>query len=112
MLKRLIDDTNRWAIKIDTTTITFRVNSWVNAIMEKLTGEPEHTQLFEQIVDAMEIMAPLSLSLNLWKAQNDYFLISRDVLSTMKSKADQGDTASRQWVDTFIRLGSYLQVKI
>jgi len=111
-LKRLIDDTNRWGIKIDTTTITFRVNSWVNAIMEKLTGEPEHIQLFEQIVDAMEIMAPLSLSLNLWKAQNDYFVISSDILSAMKTKADQGDSAARQWMDTFIRLGSYLQVKI
>jgi hypothetical protein len=111
-LKRLIDDTNRWDIKIDTTTITFRVNAWINAIMEKLTGEPGNTQLFEQIIDAMEIMVPLSLSLNLWKAQNDYFLISRDELSAMKAKAEQGDTGSRQWVDTFTRLGSYLQVKI
>jgi alpha-amylase/alpha-mannosidase (GH57 family) len=111
-LKRLIDDTNRWAIKIDTTTITFSVNSWVNSIMEKLTGEPEHTQLFEQIIDAMEIMTPLSLSLNLWKAQNNYFLISSDVLNTMKAKAEKGDSVSRQWVDTFIRLGSYLHVKI
>jgi alpha-amylase/alpha-mannosidase (GH57 family) len=111
-LTRLIDDTNRWQIKIDTTTIAFSVNAWVNAVMESLVSEPEQPQLFEQIIDVMEVLAPLSLSLNLWKAQNNYLSINRDTFTTMKSKAEKGDTAARQWVDTFIRLGHYLQVKI
>jgi len=111
-LKRLIDDTRRWAIKIDATTIAFSVNSWVNTLMEKLTAEPQRTSMIEQIIDAMEILQALSLSLNLWKAQNNYFLISRDVFNTMKIQSEQGDTSSRLWMEKFIKLGDYLRVKI
>jgi hypothetical protein len=111
-LKRLIDDTKRWAVKIDTTTIGFRVSSWVNSSMNNLNKEPDQPQIYEQIVDTLEILTPLSLSLNLWKAQNNYFMISKSYLNTMKEKAENGDELSKQWVNIFYKLGSYLHVKV
>jgi hypothetical protein len=111
-LKRLIDDTKRWAVKIDTTTIGFRVSSWVNSSMNNLSKDPDQPQIYEQIVDTLEILIPLSLSLNLWKAQNNYFLISKSYLHTMKEKAENGDELSKQWVDIFYKLGSFLHVKV
>ena len=111
-LKRLIDDTKRWAVKIDTTTIGFRVSSWVNSSMNNLNKEPDQPQIYEQIVDTLEILTPLSLSLNLWKAQNNYFLISKSYLHTMKEKAENGDELSKQWINIFYKLGSYLHVKV
>jgi alpha-amylase/alpha-mannosidase (GH57 family) len=111
-LNRLIDEVNRWAVRLDTTTIGFSVNSWVNAIMENLSNDPKQIQLYEQIIDVMEIIKPLSLSLNLWKAQNNYFLININVFDSIKSDADRGDSNARNWIDSFIKLGSYLHVRI
>jgi hypothetical protein len=109
---RLIDEAKRWAIKVDVTTVGFVVSSWVSSIMEKLNEQPENIQLFETIEEIMGVIKPLSLSLDLWKAQNIYFSISRNFYNSMKEKAERGDTQAEQWVDDFLKLGEYLHVKI
>ena len=111
-LVRLIDEAKRWAIKIDVTTVGFVVSSWVSSIMEKLNEQPENVQLFETIDEIMGAIKPLSLSLDLWKAQNIYFSISRNFYNSMKEKAERGDTQAEHWVDDFLKLGEYLHIKI
>ncbi len=111
-LKRLIDETERWSVNIDTTTIGFKAASWVNAHMEKLRDQPEDISIIERIIDTLETITPLSLSLKLWKAQNTYFLVWKDFYGAMKEKADAGDEFSGQWIEGFMKLGDYLRVKI
>jgi alpha-amylase/alpha-mannosidase (GH57 family) len=111
-LKRLIDETQQWSITIDATTIGFKVSTWVHSVMERLHEQPEDIYLFEKITEAMEVMRPLSLSLNLWKTQNIYFTIGEGMYESMKEKAEKGDDQAAQWVDGYVKLGRYLQVKI
>jgi alpha-amylase/alpha-mannosidase (GH57 family) len=109
---KLIDDARRLAIKVDTTTIGFIVSSWVENLMDKLKREPENTQLFDKIDTVMKVLKPLSLSLDLWKAQNIYFSMSKDFYNTMKNRAERGEKNAKQWVEYFINLGNYLHVKV
>lgn len=111
-LKRLIDESERWSLKIDTTTIGFKVSAWVNKIMDNLREHPEQIEVLERIVDSLEIIKPLSLSLNLWKAQNNYFYINKSHVDSMKKKAEEGDAIAAKWIDNFHNLGNYLNVKI
>jgi alpha-amylase/alpha-mannosidase (GH57 family) len=111
-LMKAIDEVKRWAIKIDTTTVGFIVSSWVESLMEQLNKEPENVQLFEKIYNVMEFIKPLSLSLDLWKAQNIYFSISKDFYQTMRTKAEKRDDNAKRWVENFIKLGNYLHVKV
>ena len=111
-LKRLIDETNRWSVRVDTTTMGFKVGEWINTKMETFREEPDQTELPERINDALETLEPLSLSLNLWKAQNIYFAISQDVFKAMKEKDEKGDNLSKQWIECFIKLGNNLHVKV
>ncbi|UCH81036.1 MAG: DUF3536 domain-containing protein [Nitrospiraceae bacterium] len=111
-LKRLIDETSRWSVRIDSTTMGFKVTTWINTSMERFSKKPDRAELPERIIDALEILKPLLLSLNLWKAQNMYFAVSQDFFRDMKEKADQGDESSKQWVGSFIKLGNYLNIKI
>ena len=108
-LNRLIDEANRWSIRIDSTTMGFKVSEWINTKMENFRAKPNRTELPERINEALETLEPLSLSLNLWKAQNIYFAISQDFLKAMKEK---GDDHSRQWIECFIKLGNNLNVKV
>ena len=110
-LEKLIDEAKRWSIKVDTTTIGFVVNSWVNSIMEELYQQPENVQLFEKIDNTMEVLKPLSLSLDLWKAQNLYFSIGKNCYTTMKERAASGDNSAERWTEEFLKLGNYLYVK-
>ncbi len=60
----------------------------------------------------LEIVKPLSLSLDLWKAQNNYFSLWNNVYRTMKDKAEKGDSFAGSWVENFLKLGYYLNVKV
>lgn len=111
-LKKLIDEAKRWSVKVDTTTIGFIASSWVNSIMERLTEFPDDIQIFEKIDNTMEVLTSLALSLDLWKAQNNYFSLWNDVYSTMKEKAEKGDSFAGSWIEGFLKLGYYLNVKV
>jgi len=90
-LEKLINEAEKWNIKIDTTTLSYVVSSWLNTIMDKIHKQAEDLQLFEMIDKTLEIVQPLSLSLDLWKA---------------------GDSFAGSWVESFLKLGYYLNVKV
>ena len=111
-LRKLIDETKRWSIQLDTTTIGFIASSWVNSIMERLIEQPEEIRLFEKVDDTLEALTPLFLPLDLWKAQNIYLSIGRNYLEAMQEKASNKDSFAEKWVELFRKLGFYLHVKI
>jgi alpha-amylase/alpha-mannosidase (GH57 family) len=111
-LRRLIDEISRWDINVDKTTIGFRASSWLSMMMEHLVENPDQVQVQEQIIETLEIIAPLSLQLDLWKAQNRYFAVYEKAFREQEIKAGKGDESSSAWLDTFTRLGGFLNVKI
>jgi hypothetical protein len=80
--------------------------------MDKIHQQSEDLQLFEKIDKALEILKPLSLSLDLWKVQNNYFSIWKNFYNTMKEKTENGDNFAKSWVEGFLKLGYYLNVKV
>ncbi|RJQ23223.1 MAG: DUF3536 domain-containing protein [Nitrospiraceae bacterium] len=111
-MKKLMGETKRWSINLDTTTIGFVASTWINSVMEKLAENRQDVKLFEKIDVILETLKPLSLPLNLWKAQNIYFSLGKDYLGGIKEKAGKGDGHSQKWVEAFNRLGQYLHVRI
>lgn len=111
-LKSLIDDVQKWSINVDATTIGYVASRWITEMMEDLDLTPEDTGLIEKINEALEVSAPLSLPVDLWKAQNIYFSIGRNLHGSMKEKAGKNDSAASEWLEAFLRLGHDLHVKV
>ncbi len=111
-LEELINEAKKWSIEIDTTTLGYVASAWLNSVMDKIHQQSEDLQLFEKIDKTLEILKPLSLSLDLWKAQNKYFSIGKNSYNTMKEKAANGDSLAKSWIESFFKLGNYLNVKV
>ena len=111
-LNRLIEESKKWAVNLDRTTIGYIAGSWLNSVMERLSGKPDDIMIFSQIEKAMEAIGPLSISLDLWKAQNEYFSTGKHHYEIMKKNAENADDHARQWTEGFIKLGSHLHVTI
>jgi hypothetical protein len=111
-LSKLIDEAIKWNIKIDTTTLTYVASTWLSSTMDNIRQHTEDLQLFENIDKTLEVLNPLSLSLDLWKVQNNYFVIWKDFYITMKGKEESGDGFAKSWVESFLKLGYYLNVKV
>ena len=111
-LKKLISEIQKWSIKIDKTTIEFVASSWITSLVERLYQQPRDLQLFKKIENTLEILKPLSLSFDFWRSQNKYFSIGKNFYISMKEKAANGDSFAKRWLENFINLGNYLNIKV
>lgn len=111
-LQKIIEEIQRWSIRVDTTTVGFIADTWVRSAMENLDEKREDTDLIKSVKEVLEALTPLSLTLNLWVAQNIYFSIGKTLYDKMRIASDKGDDDAGQWVTAFSELGFYLQVKM
>jgi len=111
-LKRLILESNRWGIHLDRGAIEYDVSLWVTLVMEKMTQDPMNSSLFLKIPNVLELLEPLSLSLNFWKAQNTFLSLKEHLKSEMEEKVKRGDTSAKEWLDAFNDLGEKLRIKV
>ncbi|MDR4499005.1 MAG: hypothetical protein MRK02_13965 [Candidatus Scalindua sp.] len=65
----------------------------------------------EKIGAVLELTKALSLSVDLWNAQNAYFFIKDKLYRTMQKKSESGDASAKKWVEAFRRLGNNLNIK-
>ncbi len=111
-LKNLVVQAKRWSIEVDKTTLSFVASNEINNIMQKFLRQPQDIGLLEAADSLLSILNPLSLNLNLWKAQNIYFSIGKQIYGEMKEKANTGDESAKRWIERINSLGEYLKVKI
>ena len=90
-------------MEIDATTIGYVASVWITGEMEKLQEEPGDITLIEKIIDALEVLTPLALPLDLWKVQNVYFNIGRVSFGAMKMKSEKNDSDAKKWLEAFLR---------
>ena len=111
-LKRLILESNRWGIHLDRGAIEYDVSLWVTSLMEKITQDPMNSSLFLKIPNVLELLEPLSLNLNFWKAQNTFLSLKDHLKSEMQEKGKRGDPSAKEWLDAFNDLGEKLRIKV
>ena len=79
--------------------------------MERVIQNPTNRLSFERIINVLEMLTPLSLNLNLWKAQNMYFSLKEQLSAGMDEKAKRGDESAKEWFNAFNDLGEKLRIK-
>jgi alpha-amylase/alpha-mannosidase (GH57 family) len=109
-LQKLVGEAKKWSFELDRTTLGFVASQKINSLMEKLFETPEDVSLLETIETIFRILSALSLELDLWKAQNIYFSISRQLNGGMREGAEKGDRTAQKWVEHFSSLQDYLYV--
>jgi len=110
-LQRLVEEAKKWSLKLDKTTLSFVASNKINTLMERFSQRPQDILLLENIEKLLQILSDLALELNLWKAQNIYFSIGKQLCIKMQDKAKQGDEMASKWFSHFNTIGSYLKVK-
>ncbi|MFO0754714.1 MAG: DUF3536 domain-containing protein [Thermodesulfovibrionales bacterium] len=110
-LERLVQESQRWELPLDRKVIGHTFSQWITRTMRGAAQEPLEPSLMERILRTVEIMQPLSLTMNLWEAQNLCFSLKKSLYAPLKEKAVKGDSAAAEWVGVFRRLAGYFRVK-
>ncbi|MEW5746398.1 MAG: DUF3536 domain-containing protein [Nitrospirota bacterium] len=117
-LDRLIKESRRWGIPLDTEALSYLVPRWLHAAMERIVrdcgrnGDGREGAILENASAVAGLVAPLDLAMNLWLPQNSYFLLRETFYPGIRKKAAEGDPAARRSAEAFGRLGSYLNIDV
>ncbi len=107
-LSKLVEEIGRWPIELDRQLISYVASNTINLMMERLYQAPRDRVLLETMASFLKILQPLGLDYGLWKAQNLYFFLSRDVYPQCLERAEQGDENACRWVSAFKELDNYM----
>ena len=112
-LQGLINEVKKWSFKVDHGgTLGFVAASWINSLMQKAEQRPDEMSILEKVENVLNSLSSLSVELDLWKAQNEYFSIKKKLWGVMQGRAEKGDGLAKRWVEVFHELGSRLHVKV
>ncbi len=111
-LDHLIEEAKGWSVRLDTDAISFVASECIGRMMERAVEEPENISLFEGMERLFGLLKELQLDLNLWKPQNMYYALSRDVLPAMVDRAEKGDASAESWTEAFRKLSEHLRVEV
>ena len=109
-LEKLADEIKRWSVELDTPMLSYVASEALSRLMKRFSMFSEDLPLLDSINTVIRIMNELSLNLDIWKAQNIYFNMSKEAYKNMAERADAGDEEAKKWVEGFKSLGNYLQV--
>jgi len=112
VLERLISEVHKWSLVLDKVSIAYEASRKINELMDLLSRKPKNIGLIVKIESIIRMMRILPIELDLWKAQNMYYSVGKEFYEEMERIAETGDDVSRKWVDSFMKIGNYLGVKV
>jgi len=111
-LKQLLEDANKWPVRVDEVMIEFVFGPWLNRQIEKVTGEAEAVSHMERLSRSIELIGAFLKGPVLWKAQNTYFALKEKTLAQMLERAGNGEEFAKTWTESFSKLGNDLRIKM
>jgi alpha-amylase/alpha-mannosidase (GH57 family) len=111
-LHKLVDEFKKWPFKPDQDILDFVAVQRINSLMKELSEDPENLSLLLTIEELFKILSDLALDLNLWKSQNIYFSLTRELFNQMEERAEKGDQNAGKWMEHIKSIGNYLGVQI
>jgi alpha-amylase/alpha-mannosidase (GH57 family) len=111
-LAAAIHRAREFAIDLPPETAQVAARPWVEAQVDALLEVPEDVQRMARFSDVLGVLQEAGLEPELWRAQNGYFRLGRQLLAPMRRRGAGGDLSAVAWMEAFSRLGAHLRVTV
>jgi hypothetical protein len=111
-VRLLVQEASRLSVALDKSALGYHASRKIDALMQELERSPEDIARLETIESTVNVLVGMELDLDLQKAQNTLFTISRQIYPRIRQKASSGDDVGRRWIERFTSLADYLGVSI
>ncbi len=110
-IKKTAEEFRQNTLFQDKACLSYTASNKINELIRCLSFDPENLGLIERINDLLQVLSFLNLELDLWKSQNNYFFLTRNLRSQMKERMSKGDQEAEKWLELIQVLGNFLGVK-
>jgi alpha-amylase/alpha-mannosidase (GH57 family) len=109
-LKKVIEEFKKWELHPEKSLLGYVSSLRINKIMGELLASPENMSLLKTLDDLLILLQDFPLDLNLWKCQNLYFTLCRQLQNPMKKRKKGGDPQAENWMELMEDIGRRLHV--
>jgi len=110
-IAQILDDMNRGNYVPERKTLSVHAGRAILRSLEKIAEDPTNLLLIIGVNRLFTLLAPLSLTLDLWACQNTYHRIGEKMCPLMKEQMNIGDENAKRWVMEYSTLGEYLGIR-
>ena len=107
-VRKLLDQAKEEGVQIDSEGLAYAMRRKLNALMQHLYRHPRNLGLLRKIVCLLDLIKELPFSVNLWKVENLYYEMSRNMYPELLAKG----SVEQGWADEFLKLGNKLRIRV
>jgi alpha-amylase/alpha-mannosidase (GH57 family) len=108
----LLEDARAAGVPLDEEGLGFVTERTLHRLVTRCRARPERIAYLEQIADLAALSKSASFDVDLWKAQNLFYALVREVLPGFREKAATGDQDAERWVALVTTVGEQLAVAV
>jgi hypothetical protein len=110
--RALLEDADATRVPLDVEGLGYVVERALEHLANDFLEHPRDMERLEKWADMASLTEALPFDVNLWKTQNVFYDLSRNVYPTMLTRAREGDEAAKRWIQVFTALGDQLSVAV
>jgi alpha-amylase/alpha-mannosidase (GH57 family) len=111
LVRSLLQATTQEGVSVDAATLEFAFRLNLERLAERLSADPTEACL-KQLQNATSVFQFLPFAVDLWRVQNIYYGLFKNLYPKMRQAESRGDDAAKAWLETFSALGRQLGIKI
>lgn len=111
-LDERIKDADRFGLALDYGALGLGAAEWVNRRVAAFGQAPEDIEALTTVREALDRLNGLPMGLNLWKAQNVVFELSKSPYPEKSALAATGDGEAQQWLAMFDAVAQALRMRV
>jgi alpha-amylase/alpha-mannosidase (GH57 family) len=111
LVRSLLETARLEGVNIDGPTLEFAFRHNLERLAERLAADPSEPSL-KQLHNATSLIQHLPFGVDLWRIQNVYYGLLKNLLPKTQALQARGDESARAWVETFRALGRPLRIKV
>lgn len=111
-IQTLLQEARTDSVDLQREELGYAIKAHFDSQLEQLTKTPDDIALLTRTAEIAETVRTVDIEVNLWKTQNLYFKLLKNVASAYHEKAGQDDAPAKEWQQQFVKLGDQLGFKV
>jgi len=108
----LLEEAKGLRVPVEGISLGYSLKTMIDHLAEQLRGQPTELSLLQQFEVMVGLARSLPFEVDLWKAQNIFFDLQRQVYPDLRERAEKGDEEAKIWVGNFLSLAEKLNCRL